>query len=103
MRLSPTLDKKPSADLDLIESFDSKFGHMTAGILPVSDNTPLGLEVGALLSGRKAYAPLADGVSPNSGTDIEGMGAIVKSVSNIPYGRFCQGTLLNLKLVPAFN
>nr|WP_320023996.1 pyruvate formate lyase family protein [uncultured Acetobacterium sp.] len=88
---------------DLIESFDSKFGHMTAGILPVSGNTPFGLEVGALPSGRAAYAPLADGVSPSAGTDIEGMGAIIKSVSYIPHGRFSQGTLLNLKLDPALN
>lgn len=88
---------------DLIESYDSKFGHMTAGILPVSGNTPFGLEVGALPSGRRAYLPLADGVSPNVGTDTEGMGAIIKSVSHIPHGRFDQGTLLNLKLDPAFN
>ncbi|MDO4289566.1 MAG: formate C-acetyltransferase/glycerol dehydratase family glycyl radical enzyme [Eubacterium sp.] len=88
---------------DLIESYDSKFGHMTAGILPVSGNTPFGLEVGALPSGRRAWLPLADGVSPNAGTDSEGMGAIIKSVSYIPHGRFCQGTLLNLKLDPVFN
>jgi pyruvate formate-lyase/glycerol dehydratase family glycyl radical enzyme len=88
---------------DLIESYNSKFGHMTAGILPVSGNTPFGLEVGALPSGREAWLPLADGVSPNSGTDSEGMSAIIKSVSHIPHGRFDQGTLLNLKLDPAFN
>lgn len=88
---------------DLIESYDSRFGQMTAGILPVSGNTPFGLEVGALPSGRKAYVPLADGVSPGAGTDKEGMGAIIKSVSCIPHGRFDQGTLLNLKLDPAFN
>ncbi len=88
---------------DLIESFNSKYGHMTAGILPVSGNTPFGLEVGALPSGRKAGVPLADGVSPNVGTDLEGMGAVIKSVSYIPHGRFNQGTLLNLKLDPAFN
>ena len=88
---------------DLIESFDSKYGHMTAGILPVSGNTPFGLEVGALPSGRRAYVPLADGVSPSAGTDQEGMGAIIKSVSHIPHARFDQGTLLNLKLDPAFS
>ena len=88
---------------DLIESFSGRFGHMTAGILPVSGNTPFGLEVGALPSGRKAFVPLADGVSPTSGTDTEGMGAIVKSVSHIPHIRFNQGTLLNLKLDPVFN
>lgn len=88
---------------DLIESYDSKFGTMTSGILPVSGNTPFGLEVGALPSGRNAFTPLADGVSPSSGTDKEGMGAIIKSVSNIPHSRFSQGTLLNLKLDSVFN
>lgn len=88
---------------DYIESFESKYGHMTSGILPVSGNTPFGLEVGALPSGRKAHMPLADGISPNAGTDMEGMGAVIKSVSYIPHGRFTQGTLLNLKLDPAFN
>lgn len=88
---------------DLIESFDSRYGHMTAGILPVSGNTPFGLEVGALPSGRRAYVPLADGVSPSAGTDKEGMGAIIKSVSHIPHARFDQGTLFNLKLDPAFS
>lgn len=88
---------------DYIESFASRFGRMTSGILPVSGNTPFGLEVGALPSGRNAHKPLADGVSPSGGTDMEGMGAVIKSVSHIPHARFSQGTLLNLKLDPAFN
>ena len=88
---------------DYIESFESKFGRMTSGILPVSGNTPFGLEVGALPSGRKAYVPLADSVSPSCGTDVEGMGAVIKSVSYIPHGRFTQGTLLNAKLDSSFS
>ncbi|MCL1874484.1 MAG: formate C-acetyltransferase/glycerol dehydratase family glycyl radical enzyme [Clostridiales bacterium] len=89
--------------VDYIESFTSAHGRMTAGILPVSGNTPFGLEVGALPSGRKAHKPLADGISPNAGTDKNGMGAVLKSASYIPHGRFTQGTLLNLKLDPAFS
>jgi formate C-acetyltransferase len=85
---------------DEIEKYDSKFGKLTPGILPVSGNTPFGLEVGALPSGRKAWKPLADGVSPNGGTDIEGPSAVLKSVSSIPHGRFVQGTLLNMMVEP---
>lgn len=85
---------------DEIESYKSKFGTMTPGILPVSGNTPFGLEVGALPYGRKAWKPLADGVSPNGGTDVEGPGAVLKSVSRIPHDRFVQGTLLNMKIEP---
>lgn len=83
-----------------IESYRSKFGTMTPGILPVSGNTPFGLEVGALPSGRHAWKPLADGVSPNGGTDTEGPGAVLKSVSHLPHDRFVQGTFLNMKIEP---
>ncbi len=85
---------------DEIERYESKFGTMTPGILPVSGNTPFGLEVGALPSGRKAWRPLADGVSPTGGTDRLGPGAVLKSVSQICHDRFVQGTLLNLKIEP---
>lgn len=86
---------------DEIEKYKSKYGIMTPGILPVSGNTPFGLEVGALPSGRKAWQPLADGVSPSGGTDLQGPSAVIKSVSHIPHGRFVQGTLLNMKIEPS--
>jgi len=86
---------------DEIEKYESKFGRMTPGILPVSGNTPFGLEVGALPSGRHAWKPLADGVSPSGGTDFNGPSAVLKSVANIPHARFVQGTLLNMKVEPA--
>jgi formate C-acetyltransferase len=85
---------------DDIESYSSKFGKMTPGILPVSGNTPFGLEVGALPSGRKAWKPLADGVSPSGGTDVKGPTSVIKSVASLPHGRFVQGTLLNMKVEP---
>lgn len=85
---------------DEIEKYSSKFGHMTPGILPVSGNTPFGLEVGALPSGRHAWKPLADGISPSGGTDFNGPSAVLKSVANIPHARFVQGTLLNMKVEP---
>lgn len=87
---------------DYIESFQHVYGRYTAGILPVSGNTPFGTEVGALPSGRHAWKPLADGLSPEQGTDTEGMSAVIRSVANIPHSRFNQGTLLNQKLDPAF-
>lgn len=86
---------------DEIEKYESKYGRMTPGILPVSGNTPFGIEVGALPSGRKAWKPLADGVSPSGGTDLSGPGSVLKSVAKIPHGRFVQGTLLNMKIEPA--
>lgn len=85
---------------DEIESYKSKFGIMTPGILPVSGNTPFGQDVGALPYGRKAWTPLADGISPNGGTDMNGPGAVMKSASSIPHDRYVQGTLLNMKVEP---
>jgi formate C-acetyltransferase len=87
---------------DEIEKYNSKFGKMTPGILPVSGNTPFGLEIGALPSGRKAWKPLADGVSPSGGTDFNGPTSVLKSVSKLNHARFVQGTLLNMKVEPAF-
>ena len=86
---------------DEIEKYHSKFGKMTPGILPVSGNTPFGLEVGALPSGRKAWKPLADGISPSGGTDYQGPTAVLSSVAHLPHGRFVQGTLLNMKIEPS--
>lgn len=85
---------------DDIEKYSGKFGRMTPGILPVSGNTPFGLEVGALPSGRMAWKPLADGVSPSGGSDFNGPTSVIKSVSKLPHGRFVQGTLLNMKVEP---
>ncbi|MGV8059151.1 MAG: pyruvate formate lyase family protein, partial [Smithellaceae bacterium] len=87
---------------DEIESYRSHMGTMSPGILPVSGNTPFGLEVGALPSGRVAWKPLGDGLSPMCGSDMEGPTAILRSISNIPHDRFMQGTLLNMKIMPDF-
>ncbi len=86
--------------VDEIEKYRSKFGKMTSGILPVSGNTPFGQEVGALPSGRHAWTPLTDGISPTGGTDFNGPTSVLKSVSYLPHSRFSSGTLLNMKLEP---
>ncbi|WP_125568368.1 glycyl radical protein [Companilactobacillus insicii] len=86
--------------VDQIETYDSPFGHLTAGMLPVSGNVPIGKSVGALPSGRKAWLPLADGIGATGGTDVKGATALLKSVSNLPHARFTQGTQMNLKLDP---
>ena len=56
--------------------------------------------VGALPYGRHAGEPLADGVSPNHGTDKEGPTAVLKSVSKINHEQHTSGTLLNMRLDP---
>lgn len=87
--------------VDQFEKYDTKFGKMTCGMLPVSGNTPIGAWVGALPSGRKAWTPLTDGIGATGGTDVNGPTALLKSVSHIPHARFTQGTQLNMKLEPS--
>ncbi len=86
--------------VDQFEKYDTKFGPMTMGMLPVSGNTPIGQWVGALPSGRKAKTPLTDGIGATGGTDINGPTALLKSVSHIPHARYTQGTQLNMKFEP---
>ena len=86
--------------VDQFEKYDTKFGKMTCGMLPVSGNTPIGQWVGALPSGRNATTPLTDGIGATGGTDVNGPTALLKSVSHIPHARFTQGTQLNMKFEP---
>lgn len=86
--------------VDEFEKYNTKFGKMTCGMLPVSGNTPIGQWVGALPSGRKAGTPLTDGIGATGGTDVNGPTALIKSVSRIPHARYTQGTQLNVKFEP---
>ena len=65
---------------DQFEKYNTKFGKMTMGMLPVSGNTPIGEWVGALPSGRKAKTPLTDGIGATGGPDVNGPNALLKSV-----------------------
>lgn len=87
--------------IDQFEKYDTKFGRMTTGMLPVSGNTPIGKWVGALPSGRYAGTPLTDGIGATGGTDVNGPTALLKSVSRIPHARYTQGTQLNIKIEPS--
>lgn len=86
---------------DVFETYNTRFGKMTLGMLPVSGNTPIGKWVGALPSGHLATTPLTDGIGATGGTDVNGPTALLKSVSHIPHARFTQGTQLNMKLEPS--
>jgi len=76
-------------------------GKFQPGLYPVSANVPLGTVVGATPDGRKAGAPLADGVSPVSGVDHSGPTASVKSVARLDHVIASNGTLLNMKFHPS--
>ncbi len=71
----------------------------TDAMFPVATNTPLGKSVGALPSGRKAGMPIADGVSPQQGTD-KSPTSVIKSVGSYDHVRHANGNLLNMKFTP---
>ncbi len=59
-----------------------------------------GTRVGALPSGRKAWMPLADGISPMQSTDRKGPTAALKSISKCCLDLY-RSPLLNMKLEPS--
>ncbi len=85
-----------------IRGYRGRHGPMNCGMLPVTAHVAMGKTVGALPSGRPAWTTLTDGISPTGGTDLEGPTAVLRSVSRIPHAVCTSGTLLNLKLEPAF-
>ncbi|MEG2323550.1 MAG: formate C-acetyltransferase/glycerol dehydratase family glycyl radical enzyme [Anaerovoracaceae bacterium] len=72
-----------------------------SGLYPVSSHVPHGLVVGALPYGRLSGKALADGCSPNGGTDHDGPTAVLKSVSKVNHEVHTSGTLLNMRLDPS--
>ena len=76
-------------------------GIFQAGLYPVSANVPLGAQTGATPDGRLAHTPVADGVSPTAGRDINGPTATANSVSKLDHGIASNGTLLNQKFHPS--
>ncbi len=81
---------------------DPRAGKYRAGLYCLSSNTPLGRQVAALPSGRKAFTPLADGgVSPKHGMDLLGPTAACCSVAKIPHKLATNGTNYNQKYTAA--
>jgi formate C-acetyltransferase len=78
-----------------------KGGIFQASTTTVSSNTPFGMITGSLPDGRKGGDPLSDGQSPMRGTDTKGPTAAVRSVSKCKNVLLSEGSLYNMKLLPA--
>ena len=76
-------------------------GIFQAGLYPVSANVPLGAQTGATPDGRLAYTPIADGVGPCSGKDVNGPTATANSVAKLDHAIASNGTLFNQKFHPS--
>ena len=76
-------------------------GIFQAGLYPVSANVPLGAQTGATPDGRLAGTPVADGVSPAAGRDVNGPTASCNSVARLDHFIASNGTLFNMKFHPS--
>jgi formate C-acetyltransferase len=75
--------------------FGSPFNSAFMGI---SNYVPTGKIVGALPCGRKAGAPLTEGVSPFAGSDVSTPLAVMRSAAKVNHEVHAGGTLLNIRL-----
>ena len=85
----------------LLKYKNPRGGQFHAGLYPVSANVPLGAQTGATPDGRLAGVPVADGVSPTAGKDVNGPTAAANSVSKLDHGIASNGTLFNQKFHPS--
>ncbi len=85
----------------LLQYRNPRGGMFHAGLYPVSANVPLGAQTGATPDGRLAGMPVADGVSPSAGKDVNGPTAAANSVSKLDHGIASNGTLYNQKFHPS--
>jgi formate C-acetyltransferase len=78
---------------------NTKGGQFRINLLPTTVHVYFGSVVGAMPDGKLAGEPLAEGISPVQGMDINGPTAVIKSAAKIDHLR-TGGTLLNQKFIP---
>ncbi len=78
---------------------NTKGGSYRINLLPTTCHIYFGSVTGATPDGRKARAPLSEGISPVQGADRQGPTAALNSASKLDHVR-TGGTLLNQKLTP---
>ncbi len=74
-------------------------GRYHVDMLPTTCHIYFGAVLGATPDGRKAGAPVSEGISPVQGADRQGPTAVVKSAAKMDQLR-TGGTLLNMKFLP---
>jgi formate C-acetyltransferase len=75
-------------------------GPYAPGFWSMTTHVGFGRRLGALPSGRRAGAPLADGLSPANGCDTEGPTASMRAVASAASPGIANGYCLNEKLDP---
>ncbi len=79
---------------------NTKGGRYHINLLPTTVHVYFGSVIGATPDGRRAGAPLSEGISPVQGADRRGPTAVLKSAAKMDHVR-TGGTLLNQKFTPA--
>jgi len=79
---------------------NTKGGHYKINMLPTTCHVYFGSVMGASANGRKAHAPLSEGISPEKGADVNGPTSVVKSAAKMDHLK-TGGTLLNQKFTPS--
>ncbi|MBN1978681.1 MAG: glycyl radical protein [Anaerolineae bacterium] len=78
---------------------NTKGGAYHIDLLPTTCHVYFGSVIGATPDGRRAGAPLSEGISPVQGADRRGPTAVIRSVAKMDHAR-TGGTLLNQKFTP---
>ncbi len=78
---------------------NTRGGEYHINLLPTTCHIYFGSMTGATPDGRRAWAPLSEGISPVQGADRHGPTAVLKSAAKMDHVR-TGGTLLNQKFTP---
>lgn len=78
---------------------NTRGGFYRVNLLPTTCHVYFGSVIGATPDGRRAWAPVSEGVSPVQGADRHGPTAVLRSVAKMDQVR-TGGTLLNQKFTP---
>jgi trans-4-hydroxy-L-proline dehydratase len=79
---------------------NTKGGRYQIEMLPTTSHVYFGSVTGATPDGRRAGAPLSEGISPVQGADRRGPTAVLKSAAKMDHLK-TGGTLLNMKFAPS--
>ena len=83
---------------EVVKHKNARGGHLLPYQNPLAAYYSYGKLIAALPSGRKAWEPLSDGISPTRGSDINGPTAVLNSVGKVDNVSMFFGQTLNMRL-----
>lgn len=83
---------------EVVRHKNTRGGHLLPYQNPLAAYYSYGKLIAALPSGRKAWEPLSDGISPTRGSDVNGPTAVLNSVGKVDNASVFFGQTLNMRL-----